>query len=65
MTRDMKVGVLKRIIIGIFSMTLLMYLLLVMLLLFPRIVICILAVLTVPILFRYLPKYRETSQNES
>jgi hypothetical protein len=65
MTEDMKKGFINRAITGIFSMTLLMYLLLFSLFLFPRLVICLLAVVTVPILFRYLPKFRQTSQSES
>ena len=66
MTEDIKKkGVMNRAITGISSMTLLMYLLLFSLFLFPRLVICLLAVATVPILFRYLPKYRQAPQNES
>jgi hypothetical protein len=66
MTEDIKKkGVINRAITGISSITLLMYLLLFSLFLFPRLVICILVVATVPILFRFLPKFRQASQNES
>ncbi len=66
MTEDIKKkGVINRAITGISSMTLLMYLLLFSLFLFSRLVICILVVATVPILFRFLPKFRQASQNES
>ena len=65
MTEDIKKGLINRAITGISSMTLLMYLLLFSFILFPRLVICLLAVATIPILCRYLPKYRKASQNES
>ena len=65
MTEDTKKGIVNRVIDGIASTTLLMYLLMFSVFLFPRIVICILAAAAVPFLFRYLPKYRKTSQNES
>ena len=65
MTKDIKKGLINRAITGISSLTLLMYLLLFSLFLFPRLVICLLVVATVPILFRYLPKFRQASQNES
>ena len=65
MTEDIKKSIINRAITGISSMTLLMYLLLFSLFLFPRLVICILVVATVPILFRFLPKFRQASQNES
>jgi len=65
MTKDIKKGLINRAITGISSLTLLMYLLLFSLFLFPRLVICLLAVATVPVLFRYLPKFRQASQNES
>ena len=64
MTEDIKKGFINRAITVISSMTLLMYLLLFSLFLFPRLVICLLCVATVPILFRYLPKYRQAPQNE-
>jgi len=65
MTEDIKKSIINRAITGMSSMTLLMYLLLFSLFLFPRLVICILVVATVPILFRFLPKFRQASQNES
>ena len=63
MTKNKQEEFVQKIITGISSMTLLVFLLILAFILFPRLIICLLILLSIPVLYRCLPRFKQTSQD--